>query len=940
MEQIAPAAEDDPDREAVQSPALVALIGLVGVFALGVGAVRLSPEGSEVAVWWPAAGLAVAMLLLVDRRLQWLFAVGIVVASGLAGYTAGRTPVTVLGFGLANGVEAYLVAWLLTRDRPGRPSLRTMDDLWRLLWATALGSVVGAVGIGATVVYGLDGSFTGAAVAVVASHAAAILVVVPLAMTVGPSTLAGRHVEAAAQAVLLLGAVGYIFSPGQVLSLTFVPLPLLLWAVRFGLRVISYELIAVGVLTTVLTATGGGPFASGTRTGVTTDATTALLVQAFLIVMAVIALVLAVAVDQRRSAVTSVSQNEELLRHAFNESFVGTLLLYLSPDGLRIRRLNQTAAEIMGGTTDGLDDRPFQPLLQTSTSLDDVAAKMLTGELAGWREEVWLATGRRVGLALSPLSSSAEEAMFSAQILDVTDVHLATSRLHTEKDFTAAVLSTTASLIVVVDLEGKIVGLNPAGEKASGFTEEQILDKPLWTTLFTAREHGELRDLLDRTRPGRETPTLESDLLTSDGRRRRVVWTSAPLTDDSGRRTHVVLTGIDVTDERNVRSMTNHLLDAATSTAFIGLNLTGTVTIFNTGAQELLGYGADEVTGRMRLEALQDPDELAEEAAAEGTAPGFPTIVAGVASGPRTRDWTYVRKDGSEVVCAVTMSAVRDAFGTHIGYLAVARDVTESRRSERVLVETLQQEREAVERLQGLDRNTSDFVSMLGRELRTPVTSIVGYIEMLQEGTAGMVTREQARLLDSVRGNGERLLALIEDLLTLSQIESGTFDLERSAVDLRTVVDRARDTLGPMLAGRYLDVRFDVPDEPVPVLGDPGQLERVVVNLVDNAVKFTEDGGRVNCSLSVAGGVAEIEVSDTGIGIPEDEQAALFTRFFRSRTAKDRAIPGTGLGLSIVQSIVHGHGGEVAIRSRHLVGTEARVVLPLLSGRRRLGGRH
>jgi PAS domain S-box-containing protein len=353
-----------------------------------------------------------------------------------------------------------------------------------------------------------------------------------------------------------------------------------------------------------------------------------------------------------------------------------------------------------------------------------------------------------------------------------------------------------------------------------------------------------------------------------------------------------------------------------------------------------LGYSTDEVTGRLRLESLLDPDELAEEAAAEGTAPGFPTIVAGVTSGPRTRDWTCVRKDGSDVVCAVTMSAVRDAFGAHIGYLAVARDVTESRRSERVLVETLQHEREAVERLQGLDRTNSDFVSMLGRELRTPVTSIVGYIEMLQEATAGAVTREQARLLDAVRGNGERLIALVEDLLTLSRIESGTFDLEKSAIDLRTVVDRAHDALAPMLIGRYLDVRFDVPDEPVPVLGDPGQLERVVVNLVGNSVKFTEDGGRVNCSLSVAGDVAELEVSDTGIGIPEDEQSALFTRFFRSRTAKERAIPGTGLGLSIVQSIVHGHGGEVAIRSRHLVGTEVRVVLPLLSGRRRLGSRH
>ena len=916
-----------------RAPVLAGLLGLLGVYALGVGALLLTPEGSTVAVWWPAAGLGVAILVLTAPRWQWLLALGIVVATGLANYTAGREPLTALAFAVANAAEAYLVAWLLTRGRRGLPSLRSMEDLWRFLSATALGSIVVALGMSGTVLYETGGPVAGTAVSIVASHAAAILVVVPLVMALGPTTVAGRTGELAAQVVVLVGSLGYIFSPGQVLSLTFIPLPLLLWAaLRFGLRVVSYELVAVGILATVLTAMGGGPFAVDSHTGVTTAATSASLVQAFLIVSALIVLPLAVAVDQRRTALARMSQNEELFHKNFSESFVGMLLLYLSPDGLRIRELNQTAAEILGGTIEELDDRQLQPLLGTSSSLDKIAAKMLSGDLAGWREEMWLATGsaRRVGLALSPLSTSAEEAMFSAQLIDLTDVHFATTRLHTEKDFTAAVLSTTACLIVVVDLEGKVVGLNPAGERITGCTEEQILEQPLWGTLVPTREQSDLRDLLDRTRPGRETPSLEGDLLTAQGGRRRVVWTSGPLTDDSGRRTHVVLTGIDVTDERNVRTMTNHLLDSATATAFIGLNLGGIITTFNTGAQELLGYTSGEVTGRMRLDSLVDPAELAETAEHEGTEPGFATLVAGVGNGPRTRDWVYVRKDGSEVVCAVTMSAVRDAFGTQIGYLAVVRDVTESRRSQRVLVEALEKERAAVEQLQDLDRSKSDFVSMVSHELRTPITSIVGYTEMLQDGAAGAINPDQARLLERVRRNGERLVRLIEDLLTLSSIESGTFTLEKSSIDLGIVVNRAREALAPVLSDRDLDVRFQVPHRPITVLGDPWQLERVVINLVGNAIKFTEDGGSVRCSLRTDGGVAELEVSDTGIGIPEDEQGALFTRFFRSRTAQERAIQGTGLGLSIVQSIVHSHGGEVAIRSRHLVGTEVRVILPLV----------
>lgn len=922
-----------------RAPVPAALLALLGVYLLGVGSVLFAPEGSTVAVWWPAAGLSVAILLLAPRRRRWLLALGVVVASGLANLTAGRPWEASLGFGLSNAAEACVVTWWVTRGRAGHAALRTMEDLWRLVVSTLLGNLVVGLGIGLTVHYALDGSFVDAAPAVMASHAAAILIFAPLALEVRGGERETFRYETPLQALLLLLAVVAIFSPGQTLSLTFLPLPLLLWAsLRFGLRVVSYELIAIGVLTTVLTAAGGGPFALSARSGVTTAATTASLVQAFLIVTALIALPLAVAVDQRRTALSRVSQSEELFRKSFSESFVGMFLLHHSPEGLRIRELNQTAAEILGGPAESFEGQLVEPMLRTRTDVGDVVARMQRGELAGWREELWLGSTcpRRVGVAISPLSTSDDGLMFSAQMIDITEMHEATARLRTEKDFTDAILNTSAALIVAVDVDGEIVGLNPAGERASGYDEASTVGKPLWGTLVPDEDTPQLRSLLERTRPGMETRTFESDLLTASGRRRRVTWTSAPLTDAEGHRTHVVLTGIDVTEERNVRSMTKGLLDSATGTAFIGLNLRGTITIFNTGAQELLGYTSDEVTGRLRFEQLHDSEGLAQVAAEAGTDIGFPTILAGVDDAPLTRDWTLVRKDGSRVVCAVTLSPVRDAFGTHIGYLAVGRDVTEARRSQRLLIETLEKEREAVERLQELDRAKSDFVSMVSHELRTPITSIVGYTEMLQDGAAGTVSPEQDRLLDAVRRNGERLIALIEDLLTLSRIEAGTFNIERTTLDLRHVVTRAREALRPMLSGRTLDVRFDVPDATVPVLGDAGQLERVVLNLVGNAVKFTEDGGRVQCSLSVADGLAEVEVSDTGIGIPEAEQSALFSRFFRSSTAQERAIQGTGLGLSIVQSIVHSHGGQISIRSRHLVGTEVRVLLPLVPARHRL----
>jgi integral membrane sensor domain MASE1 len=212
-------------RVLARAPRVSAALGLVGVYLLGLGAVLFAPPGSDVAVWWPAAGLGVAMLVLAPPRWRAWLALGIVLASALANVTAGRAVATSLGFGLANAAEAVVVAWLLVGRRRRRAGLGTMEDLWRLALATLGGTVVVGAGIGLTVALTLDGAFLTAAAAVMASHAAAVLVFAPLALVVPRMPLAGRSREVAVQCALLLGATGYIFAPGQVLSLTFLPLP-------------------------------------------------------------------------------------------------------------------------------------------------------------------------------------------------------------------------------------------------------------------------------------------------------------------------------------------------------------------------------------------------------------------------------------------------------------------------------------------------------------------------------------------------------------------------------------------------------------------------------------------------------------------------------------------------------------------------------------------
>lgn len=309
-------------------------------------------------------------------------------------------------------------------------------------------------------------------------------------------------------------------------------------------------------------------------------------------------------------------------------------------------------------------------------------------------------------------------------------------------------------------------------------------------------------------------------------------------------------------------------------------------------------------------------------------------LVAGVGPErrPEKRDWTYIRKDGRRITMSLTISPMTSPSGRVVGYLGVAEDVTERRRVEDMLRVALSKEREAVERLNELDRTKTDFVSTVSHELRTPITSVLGYTQMLQRGTGGALTEQQARLLGRVESNGLRLQALIEDLLTLSRIEAGTFTLRMGPVDLRDVVARTWEATETIRHDRDLAWVVETGDVPVVVTGDEGQLDRALTNLVTNAVKFTEDSGRVRVSLGTDQQCAVLTVEDTGIGISPAERARMFERFFRSAEAQERAIAGTGLGLSIVRSIVHGHGGTVAVSSEVGHGTRFEVRLPLLVG--------
>jgi two-component system phosphate regulon sensor histidine kinase PhoR len=238
---------------------------------------------------------------------------------------------------------------------------------------------------------------------------------------------------------------------------------------------------------------------------------------------------------------------------------------------------------------------------------------------------------------------------------------------------------------------------------------------------------------------------------------------------------------------------------------------------------------------------------------------------------------------------------------------------------------------DAVRMLRELDQAKSDFISTVSHELRTPLTSISGYLEMLRDGDAGPVSAPAEQMLSVIDRNATRLRNLIEDLLTQSRIDAGRLRLDVATVDLGSVMGSVQEAMQPLATANGLSLDVIAPPG-LKIEADPQQLEQVFTNLIGNACKFTPAGGRVTVELAAdsdgeQGGVA-ILVTDTGMGIPEEDFASIFTRFFRASNASAAALPGTGLGLAIVREIVHRHGGSVDFESQVGVGSTFTVWLP------------
>ena len=371
------------------------------------------------------------------------------------------------------------------------------------------------------------------------------------------------------------------------------------------------------------------------------------------------------------------------------------------------------------------------------------------------------------------------------------------------------------------------------------------------------------------------------------------------------------------------------LVDSASEFAIIGTDPAGKVNVFSVGAERMLGYAAAEIIGGDTPFQLHLPEEVIArgiELSHELGRPvsGFEVFVAKARMKQAdTREWTYVRKDGSTLPVQLTITPILDAAGEVGGFVAIGRDVTEQKRAEGAL-------RDAMRQADAASRAKSDFVANMSHELRTPLNAVLGIAYLLARTP---LSADQRRDLDLIRSSGNALLVILNDILDFSKIEAGKMELEPAPFRVEAMVAALASIMGISARQRDLELTIAVdPALPAVLVGDVQRLQQVLVNLAGNAIKFTERG-RVAVRLSASGGGElvdlRIDIEDTGIGMSQPQLARLFTAFTQADSSMTRRFGGTGLGLTISRRLVELMNGAIEVNSTIGVGSKFTVRLRL-----------
>jgi PAS domain S-box-containing protein len=521
---------------------------------------------------------------------------------------------------------------------------------------------------------------------------------------------------------------------------------------------------------------------------------------------------------------------------------------------------------------------------------------------------------------------------------DITDFLVVQNALNAREEELSITLKSIGDGVLSTDIEGRITRLNTMAEHLTGWTENEAIGQPVEAIFSIFNEltrEPAVIPVIETLATGATRELANHTVLVSrDGIERPIADSCAPIHNREGTVVGAVLTFRDVSQQRSaareLRSVhkiaeleserLNTILDSVVD-GVISFNASGEVKSFNSAAERLYGYKAAEVIGHniRMLAPAPFQDEFDDYIYTHN--PALSANAGGI-----HREVLGLHKDGHTI--PVEISVVETTGSSEWGFTGVVRDVSERTR----FIEELKSAREQAE---AANTAKSQFLAAMSHEIRTPMNGVIGMLDVLHETS---LKDYQVEMVELIQDSADSLLTIINDILDLSKIEAGKMELHPVPFDITSSVENVCVIMDRFAEKLHIDlIVFIDPAMPASLLGDAQHLRQVLINLINNAVKFCskrqDERGRVSVRMEMVGHeenkvIVEFRVKDNGIGMDAATQAQLFAPFEQGRASIGRIFGGTGLGLAISHNLTRMMGGDIQVESEFGVGSTFTVRLP------------
>ncbi|MES3018731.1 MAG: PAS domain-containing sensor histidine kinase [Bacteroidota bacterium] len=472
----------------------------------------------------------------------------------------------------------------------------------------------------------------------------------------------------------------------------------------------------------------------------------------------------------------------------------------------------------------------------------------------------------------------------------------------------ASVIDTSDDTIISKTLKGIITSWNKSAERMFGYTEAEAIGQHI--SMIIPKDRLNEEDLIiSRIKNGVKIDHFETVRLSKSGEEVSISLSVSPILDGNGKvvgASKIARDNGDKIRSGERQAMLAAIVDRAEDT-ILSKTLEGIITSWNKAAEKMFGYTEKEIIGK-HISTLIPPDRLNEE----------DYIIGEIKSGNKIDHFeTYRRhKNGTLIPISLSISPII-INGKIIGAAKIARDITAQ-------VEAQQEAKKLYEEIKSLNAKKDEFIGLASHELKTPLTSIFGYLQILER----VITDEKPKMfLSKTMQQVNKLSSLVNDLLDVSKIESGKLHLVKTLFEVAEVVNDAVQLIADTNTSHKIKLQSE--GTPVTIQGDAHRIEQVLINLMTNAIKYSPHGDAVDVIVEYSSDQVKIGIKDYGIGIPANKIPHVFTRFYR--VEDDPNISGLGIGLYLSHQIVERHKGKIWVESKLGEGSTFWLTLPLVS---------